>query len=229
MNGGGRWLSKAAVLWAMDEARGVPPHLVAALLAIARYADENGRGAHPSALTVAAIIRKSERNAKKDLAALRELGLLVPGDQRIVKDIRADKRPFVYDLPMPRGVAQGPSGVSQATPKEFLKNSRTRAPRDRAGGASASALANTENLPPQPPCPYCGREISDWRMEIPEPDDIGLADHLEMYAVAMRGEMPCASNPCLEAASRCIRCQAQLDESTGYYMCRDCRVKAVAL
>lgn len=163
MNGNGRWLSKAAVLWAMDEAPDVPPHLFAALLAVARYADEHGRGAYPSAMTVAAIIRKSERNAKKDLAALRRLGLLLPGDQRIAKDIRGDKRPFVYNLPMPsdssargdvcdtpssgngvshttaRGVAQVSSGVSHTTPEEFLKNSGRRAPRARAGSAVAVA------------------------------------------------------------------------------------------
>jgi hypothetical protein len=113
------WLSKPAVLWALDEAPDVPAHLVAALVAVARYADENGRGAHPSALTVAAHIRKTERNAKKDLSELRQLGLLLSGDQRIVVSIRADRRPFVYDLPMARGVAQDtPSrghGVSRAT------------------------------------------------------------------------------------------------------------------
>jgi hypothetical protein len=170
------WLSKAGVLWAMDEAPGVPPHLVAALVAVARYADENGRGAHPSALTVATIIRKSERNAKRDLAALRKLGLLIPGDQRIVKDIRPDRRPFVYDLPMSRGVAddisrtthgvsqatargvaQVPSGVSQVTPEEFPKNSGRRAAPDRAGGASANAQPKKTFWP----CPGCNEAFTD--------------------------------------------------------------------
>lgn len=149
----GKWLSKAAVLWALDEAGDIPPRLVATLIAVARYAGEDGRGAHPSAATIAAHIRKNERNTKKDLAELARLGLLLPGDHRLVAHIRADKRPAVYDLPMPRGVAQdtplnghgvsqmaprgvadGPNGVSQATPKEILKGSGIGA---RANGAEA--------------------------------------------------------------------------------------------
>jgi hypothetical protein len=143
----------------------VPARLVSTLVAVAAFAGTDGRGAHPSAATVAMITRKTERNAKKDLAALRELGLLLPGDPRIVAHIRADRRPSVYDLPMPRGVAQdtpssghgvshatargvaeSPNGVSHATPEEFLKNSGTARGRDRAGSADAGA--------PRPP--WCG-------------------------------------------------------------------------
>ena len=173
----GAWLGKAAVLWTFDDAPAVPPHLVAALVAVARYADENGRGAHPSAYTAALHIRKTERSAKKDLAELRQLGLLLPGDQRITAGIRADKRPFVYDLPMPRGVAQDtprgnsgvsrrtgrgvprvPSGVSHRTPKESLKNSSK-----RARGHAADAPPHAQP-PPRffaPPCVVCGKPFSE--------------------------------------------------------------------
>jgi hypothetical protein len=170
-----KWLSKPAVLWVLDEAPSVPPHLVAALAAIARYADTDGRGAHPSVTTIAAQIRKGERATKRDLAALKRLGLLLPGDPRIVAHIAADKRPTVYNLPMPRGGAQDtpqtfngvtqttprgvaykparggvemPNGVSHTSPKEFLKNS----------GISGSGAA----APPQPPpelCLSCGRQL----------------------------------------------------------------------
>jgi hypothetical protein len=155
----GKWISRTAVLWVMDEAPDVPVRLFAALVAVARYAGEDGRGAHPSAQTVADIIRKTERSAKKDLAALRKLGLLLPGDQRIARHIRADKRPFVYDLPMPRGVAQDTSsvshgvshrtgrgvaqvqnGVSHRTPEEVLKTSGI--------GARPDADAPHANLSP---------------------------------------------------------------------------------
>ena len=177
-----KWLGQAAVLWVMDEAANVPPHLFGAMVTVARYADEHGRGAHPSALTVATIIRKTERGAKKDLATLRRLGLLVPGDQRLVKDIRADKRPFVYDLPMPglvdnsprgepqdtppnghgvnhsseRGEPQVSSGVNHSSPKEDLKRSRARA-RDGAGapGAASQLCARCGGGDHQPKdCPW---------------------------------------------------------------------------
>jgi hypothetical protein len=166
-----RWLSKPAVLWAMDDAPDVPAHLFGALMAVARYAGEDGRGAHPSAMTVAAIIRKTERAAKKDLAELRRRGLLLSGDQRIVKDIRADKRPFVYDLPMPRGEPQdtpssghgvnhrvkrgepqGRSGVNHRTPKEILNRSR------RSARSAASADAAPHAQPQTPPPAEAGAE-----------------------------------------------------------------------
>lgn len=108
----GKWLSVPAVLWAMDDAPDVPPELVSTLLAVARYAGEDGRAAYPSASTIAAITRKTERQAKRDLDRLEKRGLLLPGDKNAVKDIRADRRPKVRDLPMPRGDTQGQNGVT---------------------------------------------------------------------------------------------------------------------
>ena len=161
----GKWLSKPAVTWVLDDAPDVPAHLVAALLAVARYADQDGRGAHPSAATVAEVTRKSERQAKRDLAELVQRGLLARGDQRIVAHIRGDKRPAVYDLAMPRGDMhdtppdghgvtsmtargdiQGRHGVSPMTPKEVQKTSGRRA---RANGADAPRA-------PAPKPPWCG-------------------------------------------------------------------------
>jgi hypothetical protein len=139
------------VLWVLDEAEGVPPSLVSTLLAVARYAGNDGRGAHPSATTVAAHTRKSESQAKRDLAALEKSGLLRRGNQRIVAYIRADRRPTVYDLPMPRGSthdtpsegngvapmhARGsthaPNGVAPVLPEEVLKTSGNGAAADEA-------------------------------------------------------------------------------------------------
>jgi hypothetical protein len=185
----GKWLSKPAVLWVLDEAGDIPPRLVATLIAVARYADSHGRGAHPSAATIAAHIRKNERNTKKDLAELQRLGLLLPGDQRTVASIRADRRPFVYDLPMPRGVAEdtpsgvygvsqmasrgvaeSPNGVSHATPEEVLKTSGNGV-RDRAG-------ARTPPAEPQfraPPCPVCGKPFSQEQLADPDFREMALA------------------------------------------------------
>lgn len=94
------WVSAAAVAWALDDAPGVPPQLVSTLVAVARHADRHGKGARPSVETIAAKTRKSVRQAKRDIAALRKLKLLVLGDQSLVVDIAADRRPVVYDLPM---------------------------------------------------------------------------------------------------------------------------------
>lgn len=117
----GKWLSKGAVLWVLYDAGNVPPHLLSTLIVFAAHAGTDGRGAHPSAATVAMLTRKGERRAKRDIAELVELGLLAPGDARIVAHIRADRRPAVYDLPMPRGVTHDPPsdelrGVPQTTP-----------------------------------------------------------------------------------------------------------------
>jgi hypothetical protein len=141
----GRWLSRPAVLWALYDAEDVPAHLVAELIVVAAHAGEDGRGAYPSAAVVAAATRKTERAAKRDLAELRERGLLLPGAAPpAVKKIRADRRPNVYDLPMPRGDAAatphtaprgdaqgrtgwrtGSHGVAQASPEESLNRPRT--------------------------------------------------------------------------------------------------------
>ena len=154
------WLSKAAVLWVMDEAPDVPPHLLSTLIAVARFADENGRGAYISASTVAQLTRKTESQAKRDLGALEKKKLLKRGNQRLVAHIRADRRPVVYNIPMPergstdatssrgsthatpqpngvayrpeRGSTQGANGVAHTLPKEVFNTSGERA-RDASG------------------------------------------------------------------------------------------------
>jgi hypothetical protein len=163
-----KWLSKAAVLWALDDAPEVPPHLVSTLIAVARYAGEDGRGAYPSALTVAQHTRKSERQAKRDLAELSRLGLLTPGDNRIVAAIRADQRPNVWDLAMLRGDThdtpssangvspmtgrgdiQGPHGVSPMSPEEILN-------RSGKGVRGANRAAAPRHAKPKPTrCAMC--------------------------------------------------------------------------
>jgi hypothetical protein len=137
------WLGKRPVLWALYEAEKVPARLVSTLLAVAARAGEDGRGAFPSVAEIAAVTRKAERAVQKDLAALRKLGLLLPGDDSLAGAIRADRRPNVYDLPLPRGepectpldshgVAEkvergrreGRHGVSHGSPEDLLNRSR---------------------------------------------------------------------------------------------------------
>lgn len=129
------WLSKAGVSWALWRAPNVPARLVATLIAIAAYTDENGQGAYPSAQTIADCTRKTERQAKRDIAELVKLGLLVPGNWRLTAHLRADRRPNVYDLPMLRGVTQDtPHGV---TPKPSRSASRGDT-QGRTGGHAGS-------------------------------------------------------------------------------------------
>src|SRR5262249_51482293 len=66
----GRWPSKPAVLWALYDAGDVPAHLLSTLLVYAVHAGTDGRGAHPSAATVATLTRKTERIAKYNIAQL---------------------------------------------------------------------------------------------------------------------------------------------------------------
>ncbi|MEV7264694.1 helix-turn-helix domain-containing protein [Micromonospora aurantiaca] len=95
-----KWINLAALLWVMDEAP-IPESAastVSTALALARFVDEDGRGAYPSRQELARIARKSVSQVYRDLARLVELGVIVPGDQSLVAHIRADRRPTVYDL-----------------------------------------------------------------------------------------------------------------------------------
>ena len=103
MNGNGKWLSRPAVLWAALEAPDAPARLVSTPIAVAIYAGEDGRGAYPSASTVAATTRKSETQAKRDIAELEKLGLLQPGDRRLVQGITLGPAPERLRPPRARG------------------------------------------------------------------------------------------------------------------------------
>ena len=111
-----RWVSLPAVEWALYDAPDVPRHLVATLVAVASFADEDGRGAYPSTGTVAAMTRKQRRATQNDLDELEKRGLLLPGDQSLAEHIRADRRPVVWDLLM--SVTQPPRGAADDTPSE---------------------------------------------------------------------------------------------------------------
>jgi hypothetical protein len=225
-----RWLSKSAVLWALHDAPDVPPRLVSTLIAVAAYAGADGRGSYPSGATVAMLTRKSESQAKRDMAELEKLGLLQPGDERIVKDIRADRRPKVYDLPldMARGASGRPpshrprgasghrtgrkweqNGGRPDAPEEVPKTSGRRAPRARAKGADASAQPQTPLLPP--PCGFCESRLSR------EVFDALDADWKQM---ALDGDMECENPEC--PGAHCIGCGAQLDGDEDGYHCRAC-------
>lgn len=184
MNGDGRWLSRAAILWALYEAADVPAHLLSTLIAVAAHTGNDGQGAYISAGTVGQLTRKTESQAKRNLRELEKLGHISRGNQRLVAHIRADRRPIVYDVPMPergsadatssrgsthatpqahgvaptpsRGSTEGPHGVAPVLPEEFLKNSRTA----RGRASAENARADAPKTITAPPCPGCGKPFS---------------------------------------------------------------------
>ena len=111
-----RWLSLPAIRWALDDAPDCPAELVATLVAIASYAGLDGRGAYPATDEIARQTRKTRRQARRDIDRLERAGLIMPGDQSLAKHIRADKRPVVYDLAMPRGVTGDPPSDIKVMP-----------------------------------------------------------------------------------------------------------------
>ena len=204
----GKWLSVPAELWAMDEADGVPARLASTLFAVARYAGEDGRGAFPSLTQVAWITRKSRSQAGRDIAALVELGVLLPGDPGLVKDIRADARPNVYDLAMPRvasgrdarvasgrdapgeprvasGAEPGRMGLQTASHLDATEEdlNRSGTSRGRVGAtAPRTAAPRAQDQTPRhaPPCPDCD-----------EPYTAGQLADDEFRRRAMRGDAGC--------------------------------------
>ncbi|MFI2664170.1 HNH endonuclease [Micromonospora carbonacea] len=85
--------------WVMDQAP-APAALVGVLLVIARCCDDDGRGSAQTVAVIAEKAGKSEGQARRDIARLRELGLLLLGDQSLVDHLPNGQRPTVYDLPI---------------------------------------------------------------------------------------------------------------------------------
>ncbi|MGN6173919.1 MAG: hypothetical protein ACTHPS_13410 [Streptosporangiaceae bacterium] len=149
------------------EAPNVPAHLLSTLIVVAVHAGIDGKGAYISASTIAELTRKDERSAKRNLRELEKRKLIRRGNQRLVAHIRADKRPVVYNLPLPNrgdihdtpsksrgdtdsqaGWQSVPNGVALVLPKEVLKTSgRARESRARSSGATADfTLTEIPNL-----------------------------------------------------------------------------------
>lgn len=72
------------------------------LFTLAEAADNDGTGAWESIGTLAEIALCDTETIKRRLKAMVERGLIGRGDQRLVEHYRADRRPVVYDLLVPR-------------------------------------------------------------------------------------------------------------------------------
>jgi hypothetical protein len=135
-------MSLEAIGWVLREAPGVPSQCVSVLIGLAEHADKLGRGAYPSAATLASYARKSERQVRYDLAVLVDAKLIRPSDQsEPTRKYPPNRRPVAYDLAMERHR----SGVQSASPQ--------------AGVQSASGVQPT--APRQPIAPLTGNDLQE--------------------------------------------------------------------
>ena len=183
-------MSIEAMTWAMNAKRTGPmsdgARLV--LIALADYADADGRNAFPAKRRLAERLGVTERTIQRHLAALRESGHIVLGDARHVSHYLADRRPTVYDLALDRPVEprhetreRGDSPVIGETAlSPGGETERARAGRQNVHERGDSPVSQTKNLtphtnptPPSPPastarehartlkpCPVCGEHFT---------------------------------------------------------------------
>lgn len=109
-------MSTEALAWALSYAPDVPKHLVSTLCAVANYADDRGRNAAPTQVQVAWHTRKTDRQARGDLAALEATGLIRRGNQDVVLFLPPDRRPVVWDLAMERTRGPRPDASPSGRP-----------------------------------------------------------------------------------------------------------------
>jgi hypothetical protein len=104
------WVGQRAVAWVIDDAP-VPADLAWTLVVIARRCDDSGRGSYQSTPTIAAKAGKSVKQTQREIVRLRELGLLLLGNQSLVAHLPSGQRPTVYDLPLK---LKGPKPVKES-------------------------------------------------------------------------------------------------------------------
>jgi hypothetical protein len=90
------------MVWVLEDAPDLPPHLVGLMMGLANHADSKGQAAYPSIDLLSWYARKERRATRRDLKALTELGLIRKGNQAYVLHLPPDKRPVVYDLAIER-------------------------------------------------------------------------------------------------------------------------------
>lgn len=134
-------MSIEAVAWALRDAEDVPPHCVGVLIGLANHASADGRGAYPSQRLLARYARKSIRQVRDDLRRLEEIGLIRPGNQRLVEHLPADRRPQVWDIALDR---------NERAEAHFRPSGNGRKPTAAPGG-SPLPVAGGSPLPPNRP------------------------------------------------------------------------------
>lgn len=93
-------MSSTALIWSLLPHEGPTDAELRTLSILADYAHPDGRCAFPSVETIAKRRGLSARTVQRHLGALRDHGLIAPGDQGFVAHLPANKRPTVWDLCM---------------------------------------------------------------------------------------------------------------------------------
>jgi hypothetical protein len=114
MTGAKLGMSLEAIGWVLRDAPGVPAQCLGVLVGLADHADKFGRGAYPSAATLAAYARKSERQVRYDISLLADAKLIRMGNQALAGRLPQNRRPIVYDLAVER-IREAP-GVNLIAP-----------------------------------------------------------------------------------------------------------------
>lgn len=156
------------MLWALHEADVADPLDKVILLVLADNADDEGRGAWPGQRTIAETVPCDRATVQRHMRALEESGLIVRGDQAAVAHLRADRRPVVWDLPLPgrtlrprtalrgrtdppNGAAHGAAPVRPNPRTQEITHTRAQPSDD---GAPAGCAAHGAR---RPGCPECMR------------------------------------------------------------------------
>ncbi|MFI1194145.1 hypothetical protein ACH4T9_12920 [Micromonospora sp. NPDC020750] len=111
------WVGQRAIAWVIDDAP-VPADLAWTLIVIARRCGKDGKGSRQNTKTIAAKAGKSVKQAQREIVRLRELGLIVLGDQSLVAHLPPGQRPTVYDVPLH---LKGPKPQKESRNKSGLR------------------------------------------------------------------------------------------------------------
>jgi hypothetical protein len=138
------WVSQRAVAWVIDDAP-VPADLAWTLVVIARRCNHLGKGSRQTTKTIAAKTGKSPKQAQRDVARLRALGLIVEGDQTLVAHLPAGKRPTVWDVPLH---LKGPKPAKESRNPSGLKREDDISPMDGTPPLQGTPPMDGESTPP---------------------------------------------------------------------------------
>lgn len=94
-------MSHEAIQWGIHGAPTATTAEFAIVVALGEKAGPDGCGAFPSRSWLAERTKLDPKAVQRNLAELERRGVITSGDQRRAEYIRADRRPHVWDLPIP--------------------------------------------------------------------------------------------------------------------------------
>lgn len=177
-------MSLDAMKWVLYEIKvPVPGGQLKTLLALADYADPDGRDVFPSVRTLASRLHVSERSVQRHLRALESSGLIRRGAQERVAYMPADARPVVYDLAMTatRGDRSDPHALAERGDNPGTESGggvTTLADGgDNSGGFGVTpGVTQSKNLTPIEPFKPVPDVTTDARADQPEQPPCGQRD-----------------------------------------------------